>query len=126
MFRVVLSGLLALLLSACSFPGVYKVPIQQGNIIEQEMLDQLEVGMTERQVAYVLGNPLIKDSFNKNRWDYLYQLERGDEILNRYHIAVYFKDGLYTHFTGKLPKDVQEVIDPEKGKKLREKARDHK
>jgi outer membrane protein assembly factor BamE len=89
------------------------------------MLDQLEVGMTQRQVAYVLGNPLIKDTFNPNRWDYLYQLERGDEVLNRYHIAVYFKDGLYTHFDGTLPKDTNEVIDPEKGKKLEDKARDH-
>ena len=50
-------------LSACSvpnlqFPGVYKVPVQQGNIITQDMIDQLRPGMTRRQVIFVMGTPI--------------------------------------------------------------------
>lgn len=70
-----LAGLLAL--AGCSFPGVYKIDIQQGNVVTQDMIDQLRPGMTRRQVRFIMGNPLIQDTFNTNRWDYLYSLQPG-------------------------------------------------
>ena len=70
-----LVGLLAL--AGCSFPGVYKIDIQQGNVVTQDMIDQLRPGMTRRQVRFIMGNPLIQDTFNTNRWDYLYSLQPG-------------------------------------------------
>ncbi len=68
----------ALLLSACSsleFPGVYKLTIQQGNIVSQEMVDRLKPGMTRSQVQFVLGNPVLADSFERNRWSYVYTID---------------------------------------------------
>lgn len=53
-----LVGLLAL--AGCSFPGVYKIDIQQGNVVTQDMIDQLRPGMTRRQVRFIMGNPLIQ------------------------------------------------------------------
>jgi outer membrane protein assembly factor BamE len=82
-------------LSACSwfqFPGVYRLEIQQGNILTQEMVDQLEVGMTKRQVNFVLGTPLIQDSFNLDRWDYYYSLSNSKGDLTRRKFTVYFND----------------------------------
>ncbi len=67
-------------LSACSsmsglsiFPGVHKLDRQQGNIIDQEKLEQLEVGMTKAQAQFVMGTPLVSDTFDLDRWDYIYQ-----------------------------------------------------
>lgn len=69
------AGLLAL--AGCSFPGVYKIDIQQGNVVTQDMIDQLKPGMTRRQVRFIMGNPLILDTFHANRWDYLYSIQPG-------------------------------------------------
>ena len=70
-----LTALLAL--GGCSFPGVYKIDIQQGNVVTQDMIDQLRPGMTRSQVRFIMGNPLITDTFHANRWDYLYSIQPG-------------------------------------------------
>ncbi len=71
---------------ACSYiaerlPGVYRLEIQQGNIIEQAMVDQLRPGMNKRQVLFVMGSPMLSDFFHKDRWEYIYYRrgEDGDE-----------------------------------------------
>ena len=56
-----------------NFPSVHKIGIQQGNILDQKMIDQLFIGMTKNQVKYVLGTPIINDTFTGNRWDYAYR-----------------------------------------------------
>lgn len=91
-------------LSGCAFPWVYKLNIQQGNIVTQDMLNQLDEGMTHRQVAYVMGNPVLKNPYKAKQWDYFYTLEKRDEVVERYLITVFFDDqGLYSHYTGQLP-----------------------
>lgn len=72
-----LAGLLAL--NGCStiIPGVYKIDIQQGNVVTQDMIDQLRPGMTRSQVRFIMGNPLITDTFHADRWDYLYSIQPG-------------------------------------------------
>ena len=78
MQKVLISIIAALLLAGCAeFPGVYKIDVPQGNIVKQDMVDKLRPGMTQNQVRYVMGTPLITDSFNKSRWDYLYRLKSG-------------------------------------------------
>lgn len=64
---------------ALSSGCVYRSSIAQGNLIEQEDLDQVEVGMTRNQVRFLLGTPMIDDPFHKNRWDYVYYLKVGRE-----------------------------------------------
>jgi outer membrane protein assembly factor BamE len=56
-------------------PRVFKFPIQQGNVVTQEMVDKLQPGMTRSQVRFIMGTPLIADTFDQNRWDYLYTLK---------------------------------------------------
>ena len=43
------------------------------------MIDKLKPGMTRSQVRFVLGTPLVTDSFHPNRWDYYYYLHRSKE-----------------------------------------------
>lgn len=85
-----LVGLLAL--AGCSFPGVYKIDIQQGNVVTQDMIDQLRPGMTRRQVRFIMGNPLIQDTFHTNRWDYLYSLQPGGGERQQERISVFFNE----------------------------------
>ena len=87
-----------LALSACGsleFPGVYKLTIQQGNIVSQEMIDRLKPGMTRSQVQFVLGNPVLADSFERDRWNYVYTIDiPGQAIIERELIIVFENDRL--------------------------------
>lgn len=91
-------------LAGCSyfqFPGVHRINIQQGHIITQDMIDQLQPGMTKRQVRFVLGDPLLPDTFNDDRWDYYYSLRRGqDGRFFQRSLTVFFADGVMTEYTG--------------------------
>ena len=62
---------------AISSGCVYRANIAQGNLIKEEDLDQVELGMTKNQVRFLLGTPLIDDPFHAQRWDYVYFLRIG-------------------------------------------------
>lgn len=89
-------------LSELTFPGVYKINIQQGNVITPEMIDQLRPGMSKRQVIFIMGTPLIHDPFHQNRWDYLYSASLKGKIREQERIALYFEDEKLSHFEGDL------------------------
>ncbi len=85
---------LALSLTACSWdwlPFVYKQDIHQGNVITQEMVDQLRPGMSKRQVSYIMGAPLMVDPFHDERWDYVYSNQPGDEPRVQKNITLIFR-----------------------------------
>jgi len=79
---------------AVSSGCVYRQTVSQGNLIEQEDLDQVEVGMTRNQVRFLLGTPLIDDPFHEDRWDYVYflKIRRTDATFKRW-VTVIFEDG---------------------------------
>ena len=88
-------SLVILTLSACSkdkIPGVYRIDIQQGNQVTQEMLSKLERGMTKSQVSFVMGTPMLIDVFHPNRWDYLYSFHPGNGTREQRRITLYFDD----------------------------------
>jgi outer membrane protein assembly factor BamE len=75
--------------SAC----VYRAPLSQGNLLKQEDLDQVVVGMTRNQVRFLLGTPMIDDPFHTNRWDYVYYLTIGREQATfKRWVSVYFEN----------------------------------
>ncbi len=63
-------------LSACS-DWIYRIDVPQGNFLEQKDVEKLRVGMTKEQVIYVLGRPVVKDSFDHDTWYYVYDMKRG-------------------------------------------------
>lgn len=87
-------------ISGLSFPGVYKIGIPQGNIITQDMVDQLRPGMTKRQVIFVMGTPLVRDPFHQDRWDYVYSYQPGGGVRGQESITVFFEDDQLVRFTG--------------------------
>ncbi|MDJ0699823.1 MAG: outer membrane protein assembly factor BamE [Woeseiaceae bacterium] len=72
---------------------VYRANMSQGNVVEQEDLDQLEIGMTRSQVRFLLGTPMIDDPFHRDRWDYVYfvKIGRNDATFKRW-VSVFFED----------------------------------
>lgn len=104
MQKLLIIAVLTIALSGCSgFPGVYKIDIPQGNVVNQEMVDQLRPGMTENQVRFIMGSPLMTDTFHEGRWDYLYSKKSGsenDEGYIRERISLYFKDGKLSGLNG--------------------------
>lgn len=97
--------LTSLLLLSCNvgaldFPGVYKISIPQGNIITQEMVDQLRPGMTKRQVIFVMGTPLVRDPFHQDRWDYVYNFMPGGGVRGQERVSVFFEEDALVSFTG--------------------------
>ena len=93
-------------------PKVYKIDIQQGNAISSEMLMKLKPGMTKAQVRFVLGTPLIKDTFHKERWDYVYVMRVKDIVIEKRHVILNFADELLKNITGEvIPKKDNNEID---------------
>lgn len=76
------AALLAVALSGCSsVPRIvteYRIDVQQGNVLTQEMVSQLRPGLTKDQVRFILGTPMLVDMFHADRWDYVYRLQKGD------------------------------------------------
>jgi outer membrane protein assembly factor BamE len=100
--RILMISLAIACLCACGFPGVYKINVEQGNIVTQEMVDQLKPGMNRRQVRFVLGTPLIEDTFNQNRWDYLYVKRNGMKVLDESLLTVEFDGDALVRISGDL------------------------
>lgn len=73
-----------------NLPGVYSLEIQQGNIINQEMIDQLRPKMTKRQVLYIMGSSMLVDVFHQKRWDYLYSEQPGGETRKQKRLSLFF------------------------------------
>ena len=84
---------IALSLSACS-SWVYRIDIPQGNYLEQKSIDKIQVGMTKEQVKFVLGSPVLIDSFDENTWNYIYRFKSGrSEKLNmQKNFTIKFED----------------------------------
>ena len=100
--KVITLLLSVLILSSCSIPRIFQVVISQGNLVDQEMLDKLEIGMTESQVKFVMGTPLISDTFYPNRWDYFTSVTQGENSYTNQKITLYFKDNKLVSWEGEI------------------------
>jgi outer membrane protein assembly factor BamE len=104
------AALLPLLLASCKsvempkVPGItpYRMVIQQGNFISQEMVSQLKPGMTREQVRFVLGTPLVTDIFHADRWDYVYYRELANGKRDQRNLSVVFEKDRLARVIGDL------------------------
>ena len=102
-----LSTLAVTILSACAVPTwvaenvhPYRINVRQGNYVDQAMVSQLRKGMSQDQVRFILGTPLLTDIFHSNRWDYVYRFKPGDGPAEERRIAVFFVDGRLDYVEG--------------------------
>lgn len=113
----------AILLGACSTgniadpvtdtmaktPFMYKPDIQQGNVISQEQVNKLQPGMTTEQVRYLLGTPMLQDTFHQNRWDYVYTMKRGGSAVEQKRLSLTFADDQLATIEGDFRPDPNSV-----------------
>lgn len=102
-----LCGSVTLLLASCSMildnlPGVYSLDIQQGNIVDQAMVDQLKPGMGKRQVLYIMGSPMLIDTFHPQRWDYVYSDQVSGQNKQQKRITLVFNGDQLVGMQGDL------------------------
>jgi len=95
-FPPVIMILASLIVQGCTtianhFPGVYTLDIQQGNIIDQDMVDQLRPDMNKRQVVFIMGTPMLVDVFHPSRWDYIYSNQPGGEPRVEKRLTLFFE-----------------------------------
>ncbi len=95
MTRYLFIALIAVLTLNTGCKLIYKQNVQQGNAHEQEDLDQIQLGMSKKQVAYLLGTPAVADPFHQDRWDYISMLSRrGGEPVRRLVTLTFENDAL--------------------------------
>jgi len=87
-FIISLITSLVISLSACE---PHRIDIQQGNKIKPETLEKLKIGMSRKQVLFVLGTPLLKDPFHQDRWDYIYYLKPGNKAVKQSRVTLHFE-----------------------------------
>jgi len=92
-------------LTGCNL--IYKQSIQQGNAIEQEELDKVDIGMTKRQVNLIMGTPAVKDPFHKDRWDYVYEYRPRGNDGNKRIVTILFEKNEVTDIIG-LVQNIEE------------------
>lgn len=78
----------------------YKIDIQQGNYVTQDMLAKLKPGMTRSQVRFALGTPLIVDPFRTDRWDYAYTYAKAGVLTEQRTVTVVFRDDVLERVEG--------------------------
>ena len=100
MTRYLFIALIAVLTLNTGCKLIYKQNVQQGNAHEQEDLDQIQLGMTKKQVAYLLGTPAIVDPFHHDRWDYISMLSRRGGEPARRLVTLNFENDVLVAFDG--------------------------
>jgi outer membrane protein assembly factor BamE len=101
-----------LLLSSCGL--IYKQTIAQGNLLDQASIDQLNPGMSKRQVALILGTPTVQSPFEQDRWDYIYSYKTDGKAAEIKSVTLTFDDGQLAQISGDFkPGGQASVVKPE-------------
>lgn len=102
---------IALALAICGLvagclPKLYRINIQQGNVVTESMLSKLKPNLSKEQVLYIMGPPVIKNSFNGNRWDYVHVIIRGSNPEEKTLVTLHFQEDKLIRVEGDLPPEV--------------------
>ena len=89
--RILLTLLACLALSGCG-RLIYKIDVQQGNFVTEDVIARVKTGMTKAEVRQILGTPLIADIFHANRWDYYFSAEKNGRAGDRTLLSVFFEN----------------------------------
>lgn len=112
--NAVLTIAVALLLSACKDGirvPVYRIQVNQGNLLEQQLVDAVKPGMTKRQVALVLGTPAIQSPFDQDRWDYTASKGKRGGKPDVKSLTLYFEDNALVRMEGDyFPRNEEQLL----------------
>ncbi len=104
--QLVVIFVVCLFATACN-DWIYRIDVPQGNFLEQKDVDKLRIEMSKEQVQFVLGNPVVQDSFDNDTWYYLYDMKRGMSKRGpdmRKELVLRFKNGKLSALEGDFEK----------------------
>ena len=100
LYRSLICILAASTIFGCADGLLHRVDQQQGNLVTTRMIEQLKPGMNREQVVFIMGQPILKNSFDSARWDYIYTFAPRSQTPERRYITLYFEEGLLTKLVG--------------------------
>lgn len=87
---------------------VYRPDINQGNYLTAEDVSRLHTGMTQQQVVYTLGTPMMHDPFGQKVWYYVFRQEPGHKGVTQQTLTLTFdSNGTLAHIDNKPALDGQ-------------------
>ncbi len=89
---------------------VHKIDVQQGNVVTQDMVNQLKTGMTRSQVQFIMGSPLVVDTFHQHRWDYIYYFKPGYGDATEQRVTLLFNDDSLASITGSVHPEAGVIV----------------
>ncbi len=110
-----LAFVLAASLGACSYFPLFRVPVLQGNVVTVDKVKQLEIGMTPKQVQFLLGTPLLESTFGEERWDYVYYYRDPRGVERESQLSLFFRSNELRRISGDetfqalLPEEQKEI-----------------
>ena len=83
---------LVMLTAGCSTfeKVVYRPDINQGNYLTSTDVAKIQKGMTQQQVAYTLGTPMLQDPFGTQTWCYVFRQQPGHEDITQQTLTLTF------------------------------------
>ena len=107
--RIVTLSAALLMASGCSYFGVYKRDIPQGNLVNADMVNQLQPGMSRDDVVYLMGRPLLEAPFDANQWDYVFRLDEAYGDVERRRVTLTFANNRLVDIEreGDLSQDIE-------------------
>ena len=103
MKKAIITSILCLTLAGCGFLQPYRPPIQQGNIITDDMVHEIKAGMTKAQIQDKLGEPVLTDTFDPNTWSYVYTLKPSKGKFQEKQIIIHFRNDRVVSFDANVP-----------------------
>jgi len=97
--KIISALLLANSLSGCAYlydKFVYQIDVTQGNYIENDKIAQVEIGMTQDQIIFLLGSPMMVDQFDSSKWYYIRFIKPGGEPIQQKKIVFQFEGRILT------------------------------
>ena len=81
-----------------SMPSIdtYQPSIMQGSVLEIEVVERLQLGMSKTAVMNLIGSPSIIDPFHQYQWDYIHHSILNDEQVIQYRLRLIFDEDVLT------------------------------
>ena len=113
---IIITCFASLQLAACAsrWHIVHKIDVQQGNVVTQDMVDQLKTGMSRSQVQFIMGTPLVIDTFHQQRWDYIYYFKPGYGESTEQKVTLLFDNDSLASISGAVHPDAGVIVAGEK------------
>jgi outer membrane protein assembly factor BamE len=88
--KLLLTITTTLMITHCASYDLSRRVVQQGNLLPESKINKLKVGMPKEEVAILMGTSLISPTFNNQRWDYAYTLQKGNSVMIVKRVSIYF------------------------------------